>query len=257
MSAAARASRFGSFERGPGARLRLFCFPHAGGGVAPYYTWRRDLPPAVQVCPVHLPGREDRIDEAPATELPALVTALADALAPALDLPCALFGHSMGALLAFELARELRRRAARGPVHLFVSARRAPHVPDPAAPFHHLADPEFLAELARRYNGIPAAVLADPELVRLFLRPLRADIQLLETYAHCAEPPLECPVSAFAATDDRVVAPEAVASWGDLSSGRFILRMIQGEHFFLTSARAEVLGAIREDLAAHLGPPAP
>jgi len=247
------ASRFGSFAFSQPVRLRLFCFPHAGGGAALYYTWRRDLPAEIGVCPIHLPGRENRIDDAPFADLPTLIAALADALLPALDLPFSFFGHSMGSLVGFELARELRRRSAPLPVHLFVAARRAPQVPETAAPMHVLADPEFVAEVCRRYNGIPAAVLADPELMRLFLPSLRADVKLLETHVYRPEPPLPCAISAFAATEDRVVGQEGVAAWREHASGRFTLRVIEGEHFFLTSARSLVLSAVAEDLRPYLG----
>src|SRR5207344_936510 len=114
----------------------------------------------------------------------------ADALTPLFDVPFALFGHSMGALAAFEMARELRRRRGPKPVRLLVSGARAPQRPNPDPPLRHLADREFLDEVKRRYDGIPGAVLENPELVELLLPCLRADFHLVETYDHIEEAPL-------------------------------------------------------------------
>src|SRR5262245_31979426 len=151
----------------PHARLRLFCFPYAGGGVSTYRSWPNYLPADVEVCSIRLPGRDDRMGEKPFANLPALVDALAVGLRPRLAAPYAFYGHSMGALIAFELARHLRHRSENLPVHLFVSARRAPQVPSHEAPCHQLTDSEFVDTLVRRYNGIPKIILAEPELMKL------------------------------------------------------------------------------------------
>ena len=149
----------------PQARLRLFCFPYAGGGASIFRTWPDGLPADVEVCPVQLPGRGTRLMERPFTQLSPLVEALAQALLPLLDKPFAFFGHSLGALVSFELARHLRRQYGVHPVRLFVSACRAPQIPHRDRPIHTLPEAEFLAEL-RRLNGTPAEVLEHEELMR-------------------------------------------------------------------------------------------
>src|SRR5260370_20858382 len=155
--------------------LRLFCLPSAGGGSSAYRDWQNGFPSEIEVCPVQLPGRENRFSEPPATSMPSLVRALAAGLSPFLDRPFALFGHSLGALVAFELCQELR--SMRQPVanHLFVSARPAPHLPDRRPPIHHLPDEALAAEL-RRLNGTPEDVLGDSALIELILPHLRADV---------------------------------------------------------------------------------
>jgi medium-chain acyl-[acyl-carrier-protein] hydrolase len=178
-----------------------------------------------------------------------LVPALAEGLSPLLDVPFALFGHSMGAVVAFEVARELRRRQAPAPVLLAVSGHQAPRRPEVEPPFSHLSDAAFLEELRRRYDGIPPEVLAEEELLQLLLPVLRADIQVLETYAYTGEPPLECPLSCFGGEDDPHVSLVDLEAWSDETSGRLRVRTFPGGHFFVESARSEVLRALGDDLA--------
>src|SRR5437763_15337105 len=160
----------------PRARVRLFCFPYAGGGDSVFRAWQKGLSEAIEVCPVQLPGRGARISEPPFTELSPLVRAAAQALAPHLDKPFAFFGHSMGALICFELARHLRKDGGPQPVHLFVSGRCGPQTP--REPFAgDLPDSEF-QEMLRRYNGTPEEVLENRELMELLLPAVRADFAL-------------------------------------------------------------------------------
>lgn len=172
----------------PQASLRLFCFPYAGGATLTFRTWPDSLPMALEVCPLELPGRGKRITSAPFTRLQLLVQAIAIALLPYLDKPFAFFGHSMGGLVSFELARLLRKNYGKVPVHLFVSGYRAPQVPDPDPPIHDLPEPEFLEEL-RRLNGTPEIVLENTELMQMLLPALRADFAVIETYAYTPESP--------------------------------------------------------------------
>ncbi len=167
----------------PQASLRLFCFPYVGGGALIFRTWPNSLPATAEVCPVELPGRGTRLKETPFTRLLPLVQALAQALLPHLDKPFAFFGHSMGALISFELTRQLRRLYGLVPLHLFVSAHRAPQLPDPDPPIHTLPEAEFMEEL-RCLNGTPKEVLEQPELMELMLPILRADFALCETYIY-------------------------------------------------------------------------
>ena len=162
----------------PQATLRLFCFPYAGGAALTFRAWSDSLPMALEVCPVELPGRGKRIKSAPFTRLQLLVEAIAIAILPYLDKPFAFFGHSMGGLVSFELARLLRKNYGNSPVHLFISGYRAPQVPDPDPPIHALPEPEFLEEL-RRLNGTPEVVLENTELMQILLPALRADFAVI------------------------------------------------------------------------------
>jgi medium-chain acyl-[acyl-carrier-protein] hydrolase len=236
----------------PQARLRLFCFPYAGGGASLFRTWADDLPPAVEVCPIQLPGRENRFIEPRYTHVAPLIAALGEALHPYLDKPCALFGHSMGALIAFELARYLRQRDGFIPERLFVAAHRAPQLPYRRPPLHPLPDPAFTAAL-RRLNGTPPGVLEHVELWELMLPLLRADFTLAETYTYTPDEPLTCPISAFGGMGDHEVDWEDIAAWSEQTRGSFTLRMLTGDHFFLHSARTLLLPAISQDLAAAVG----
>jgi len=232
----------------PRAHLRLFCFPYAGGGASAYRGWAASLPADVEVCPVQLPGRESRLREPAFVRPEPLVLALADVLQPLLDLPYAFFGHSLGALIAFELARELRRRAQPLPVHLFVSARRAPQVPARERPIHDLPEEEFLAEL-RKLKGTPEEVLQHAELMRLLGPVLRADFAVNETYAYVAGEPLDLGISAFGGLGDEEVTREDLAQWSDHTRGPFRLRMLPGDHFFLHSGRDLITESVARDLA--------
>jgi medium-chain acyl-[acyl-carrier-protein] hydrolase len=242
-------------EINPRARLRLFCFPYAGGGASSYRGWSAALPADVEVCPVQLPGRESRLREPPFDRLEPLVGALADALRPHLDLPFAFFGHSLGALLSFELARELRRRGAVLPLHLFASGRRAPQVPAREENIHDLPEAEFLVKL-RELNGTPEEVLQHSELMRLLVPVLRADFAVNETYVFRPDEPFEMAISAFGGLADQDVTREDLVGWREQTRGAFRLRMLPGDHFFLHGARDLLTEAVARDLAT-LSPAAP
>lgn len=240
-------------EPRPQAELRLFCLPYAGAGAAAYRPWLAHLPPTVELLIVQLPGRESRLREQPFTHMQPLIEAVAPAVVPLLDRPYLLFGHSMGALIAFELARALRRRGAPAPSCLAVSGRRAPQLPDPDPPLHKLDDAWFVAAMVRRYNGIPKLILDDPELLRLFLPTMRADLTLIETYAYTPEPPLDCPIVAFGGrSDGRASLPELEA-WGAQTLQPLGARQLPGDHFYLQGARAELLAAMLAALGAPAG----
>jgi surfactin synthase thioesterase subunit len=235
----------------PRARLRLFCFPYAGGGSMVFRTWAADLPSQIEVCSVRLPGREGLLREPPVTELAGIVQALALALQPLIGSPYAFFGHSMGALISFELTRRLRRQGDRMPEHLFIAAHRAPQLPDPHPPIHQLASPEFVEQL-RRLKGTPEAVLQHAELMELMLPALRADFAVCETYVYTAEPPLSCPISAFAGLEDWKANLAELGAWREQTVNTFTLHTFPGDHFFLSSARLALLRAIAQDLRVVL-----
>lgn len=237
----------------PRARLRLFCFPFAGGSAAIYRGWSERLPADVEVLPVELPGRASRFRDTPFRRLDEMVAKLAEALAPELDRPYAFFGHSMGALISFELARLLRRQGAEGPLRIFVSARRAPHFPADDDPVHALPEPEFIARL-RELNGTPEEVLEHPELMQMMIPLLRADFEVNETYRFEGGEPLDCPISALGGLGDEEVTREHLEGWRQHTRRAFSLRMFPGDHFFLAHAdRDALLQAVAQDLMAVVG----
>jgi medium-chain acyl-[acyl-carrier-protein] hydrolase len=231
----------------PQARLRLFCFPYAGTGASIFRTWSDGLPADVEVCPVQFPGRGTRLMESPFTQLSPLVQALAEALVPLLDKPFAFFGHSLGALVGFELARQLRRHSGVQPVGLFVSADRAPQIPPRDRPLHALPEGEFLNEL-RRLNGIPGKVLEDIELMQIMLPVLRADFAVYETYVYTTEPPLDCPISTFGGLQDHRVSRGDLEAWRDQTNASFSLQMLPGDHFFLNKAQPLLHQVLSQEL---------
>lgn len=232
-----------------GARVRLLCIPHAGAGAAHYRAWRDALPPRVDLHLAQLPGREGRFAEPPAATMRDAVVPLADALLAQPGPPVVLFGHSMGGLIAFELARELRRRRAPMPLHLLVAAHRAPHLPYPRAPLRHLPDARLRDALAA-FGGTPREVLDHPELLDLVIPTLRADLALCETYHHASEPPLDLPLTAYGGHDDALVPTGDLDAWRRHTTAPFRLRMLPGDHFLFHTPRAHAWDALRADLAA-------
>jgi medium-chain acyl-[acyl-carrier-protein] hydrolase len=241
---------------GPAKRLRLFCLPYAGGSASIFRAWPARLPREVDVCAIQPPGRGNRLVERPCVRMDELLPPLVDAVLPLLDLPYALFGHSLGALVAFELARRLRSRTGTGPVLLVVSACRGPHLPDHAARIHGLPDDQFLARLAA-VNGIPAEVLESRDLIDLLLPLLRADVEMAETYRFSAGAPLGCAISALWSEDDPYVSRADAEAWSAHTTADFSSHSFPGGHFFVHSAENALLdvvdSAIQPNLAASTG----
>ena len=231
----------------PQARYRLFCFPYAGAGASIFNSWQAQLPPEVELCALQLPGRENRLTESPQTRLKPLIETLTPIIKPYLDLPFAFFGHSLGAWIAFELIRELRRQQYPLPSQFFVSGSKAPQLMDLNPPIHRLVDDKFLAKI-KSFQGTPEAVLQDPRLMELFLPALRADFAVLETYFYAGEDPLNCPITVFGGKDDSQVTTEQLMAWQQQTEGEFSSQMLAGGHFFLHSARQELLKAIAAQL---------
>ena len=229
--------------------LRLFWFPHAGGGAGWLAGTRVQafrLPHAT-ICPVRLPGREARIAEAPFERMEPLVAALANAIQPYLAQPFAFFGHSMGAAVAFELARLLRRRSQPLPKLLVASGARAPqfrrnYTPPPAP-----GDEQFLAEL-QRLQGIPDELIDDPALMRAILPALRADAALYRKYAYTEDAPLDCAIRPYGGAEDRNVGREHLEAWAEQTTASFEVRLFPGGHFYMQSSQAEFLAALVADL---------
>jgi medium-chain acyl-[acyl-carrier-protein] hydrolase len=231
----------------PRSALRLFCNPFAGGGASAYRSWSDVLPRTVEVCPVQLPGRETRLKEQAYSDVRPLVDALASALIPMLDKPFALFGHSMGALVAFELARKLRRDHNLLPERLFVSARVAPSVSLKHPPLNNLPDDQLIDELAR-LNGTGKDVLQHKELMKLILPTLRADLALHELYRYSEEPLLECPIVVFGGLHDPKTDNEGLDAWRNHTAGLFTKRLLPGDHFFISSSQSSFLNIFALEL---------
>ncbi|MFT7461977.1 MAG: medium-chain acyl-[acyl-carrier-protein] hydrolase [Pseudohongiellaceae bacterium] len=232
----------------PQAALRLIALAHAGGGASTFRGWSAALPEDIEVVAVQLPGREERLSEAALSSIAPLVTALADELVLERDSPFALFGYSMGALIAFELCRELRRRRAPMPVSLFAAAHRAPQVSMPVLGLHELSDEDFIAEVNRRYDAVPAAVLADQGLMELLLPPLRADMSVCDSYVYAAEDPFDVPISAFGGADDHNVSRAELDAWAEQTTGAFASTVLPGDHFFMSTASQPLLAEVTRTL---------
>lgn len=235
-----------SSKYNPQAELRLFCFPYAGGNSLVFRSWQDGLPTMLEVCPIELPGRGSRLMEAPFTQVVPLVQVCAQALLPYLDKPFAFFGHSLGALICFEIAHFLRREYGKTPARLFVSARQAPHIPDPS-PIHALPESAFLQEL-HRLNGTPKEVLENPEMMQLFIPILRADLMLDEAYVYTTKPALELPITVFGGLQDPETSLDDLKAWREHTNASFSIKMFSGDHFFINTAQPLLLQAISQEL---------
>lgn len=234
------------YRSDPDATVRLFCFSHAGGGASMYRSWPAGLPASVEVWGVQLPGRESRVGEPPYRQMATLTAALVAALSPHLDKPFVFFGHSMGALVAFELTRELRRAGLPQPARLFLAAFRAPQLPSPNVKIHHWPD-EVLKVVLQR-DGTPEEVLRNDELMRALLPTLRGDLEVCDTYEYTKQDPLACPLKVFGGLEDVRVRPDALPGWAEHTSAEFSVSMFPGTHFFPHSARQSLLAEMRKDL---------
>ncbi|KQT54868.1 hypothetical protein ASG43_04820 [Aureimonas sp. Leaf454] len=238
----------------PEALARLFCFHHAGGGASSFAGWGTLAPADVEVCPVQLPGRENRLSERAFTDMEALVEALADALEPMLDLPFGLFGHSMGARLAYALAIELRDRGLPVPSVLVVSASRAPHHPPLFPDLHTLSDARLADELAV-IGGLPEAIRQSEEMMTMMTAIARADFTVLETWRPRAGQRVPAALLALGGEDDRYAPREALESWSSLSGGRFRSKRLPGGHFYLKDQPGAVVAEACSALFRSLDDP--
>ena len=219
--------------------MRLVGFPHAGGGASCFHRWFRDLRQNLDVIGIQLPGRENRLREPAISDLSDLLGRIVENLAPALQnqTPFIFFGHSLGALLAFEVTRQFRANGWPLPRALIVSGRTAPHIPLSRAPMHTLSDDELLEEVVR-LDGIPRQLQTSGEMRDLFLPILRADLKLDETYMYSPERPLPCPILACGGKDDPEAPVPGMHEWQFYTESRFVLKIIEGEHFYMQTNSA-------------------
>lgn len=241
-----------NYQANPGAKIRLFCFPHAGSSASAFGLWSDRLAPEIEVWAIEYPGRGSRRAETAFVRIQALVSALFPHLRPALTKPFAVFGHSMGALIAFEFLRRLQLRGGPRPITLVAAACHAPSVPLRDPPIHALPEPDFVEEL-RSLNGTSSNILADPQLLRLFLPTLRADLEAAETYSYAVGPKLKCPITAYGGMTDSELLQEDIEPWRRETQGAFVLEMFPGDHFFLRTAETLVLKRLSRDLATSGG----
>lgn len=231
------------------APVRLFCFPYAGGSAAIFREWPQRLIDA-DVCVANLPGHGGRRLEQPFTRLLPLARQIAEAIVPWLDKPFVFFGHSMGALISFELARQLRKTARPLPVQLFLSSRPAPHIPNSGPLRHACSDQDFIQEL-RRLNGTPREILNDEELLQLMIPVLKADFAICETYQYQPEPALACPITVFGGQEDNEFPRELLEAWREHTTKTFKMYLFPGDHFYLNHARGALLEKLSEELLQH------
>lgn len=232
--------------------LRLICLPYAGGSAAIYGNWAKALPADVEMIAVQPPGRANRMFEKPHTRMDALVDELYAAVAPLLDVPYVVFGHSLGSRVGFEIVRMARRRGVRLPEHFIASGSPAPQLPARSKSIHALPRAEFIQEL-REFNGTPEAVLANEELMELSLPLLRADFMLSETYTPAQEPPLDCTLSVFSGETDRDVQSEHLLAWRTQFLHGGAITMFAEDHFFVDKLREAVVAQVNGILLAVAG----
>ena len=222
-------------------RIRLFCFPYAGAGASIYRSWSIS---GIEVCGIQLPGREGRITEALYRSMDRLVDEAANAISRYDDLPRAFYGHSMGALVAYELIARL------GGAHLFVSGCSSPRRVPAQQQLHRLPDAELIAAIAS-WNGTPEAVLREPELMSLMLPVVRADLEIFEQYATSSGTLLQCPITAIAGDSDDRAPAAGMENWRSVTKGPFRLHVIKGGHFFLRDSRQTLLELIQRELGVE------
>src|SRR5262249_46014658 len=246
-----RSPWFSVYRAAPSTRYRLFCFPYAGAAGVIYSKWARLLPSGVEVCAIELPGRSSRIREPPISRLAPLVSALADSMSPMLGSPFGFYGHSFGALIAFEVARELRRRKLNRPNFLICGAFKAPHVAGDRPHFHHLPDDELLAAAARHYGvTIDQWVLEVDEMRQIIVAAMRADLAAAETYLYYEERPFEFPISIVAGRSDSSVSEASLREWARHTEATCDLTYLEGGHLFLNHRVADLLKVVSSAIAS-------
>jgi medium-chain acyl-[acyl-carrier-protein] hydrolase len=231
----------------PAAKIRLFCFPYAGGSAAIFKDWGKTLGPDVELLAIQLPGRGARLGEPPIRSISAIVSNLAMAMIPLLDRPYAFFGHSNGALISYELAKELRRQNETGPEHMIVSAKRAAQLPRLGPITYDMPQDQFI-QVLREYEGTPREILDDKELLTFLLPTIRADFCMSDTYQFRPSAALDCDLTLFGSLNDRYVPFNDLLAWTNNVSGTVTHKIFGGGHFFLHSHGSDVISSVEQVL---------
>jgi len=234
----------------PNAKLILICLPFAGGSSNSFRSWASILPPPVELKAVELPGHGLRLSEKLSHSLPELIEPMSEGIVDSLDRPFAVFGHSMGALLGFEMCLYLQEKHDKIPMHVFLSGHGAPNKPLRDEPIHHLPEPEFIAKI-REYNGTPHEVLENQELMNLMLPILRADFEICETYRFSGDARLRAPLTAMGGIKDPSTPRSDLEAWRAFTTEEFNVRLFPGDHFYLLEQKITLLQAILRDINSH------
>lgn len=238
------------YKRHNDAPLRLFCFHCAGGSASEFRSWPARLPDKIELLAVQLPGRERRLKEAFVASMEDLAGCVVEGMTALLDKPYVIFGHSFGALGGFEVIRELRRRGLKQPFLFIPAGRRGPQVKRREPPIASLPEEAFIEELRKDYGDHIGHVLASAELRDAFIPQIRADFALSESYRFRDEPPLDCPIAAFAGVTEDDLNAEDLNAWSAHTSRRFHSRRFPGDHFFIRESQALVIEAIRQEIVS-------
>jgi len=222
----------------PKATLRLVCFPHAGGGASVFHGWAERLRESIELVAVQYPGRQDRSHEEPIADLETLADEVVAVLAPLFDRPVAFFGHSLGATVAFEVARRLRPRFPTPLAHLIVSARKSPA--DCTTSGYDFSRDEDLRRYLTRLGDGAALVLRNPDLWQLLVPPLRADLVMSQRYRYAAGAPLTCPLTLIAADGDHSCTIDDMRAWSGYTIGAAEERAVPGDHYYVDSPPDEL-----------------
>jgi medium-chain acyl-[acyl-carrier-protein] hydrolase len=235
----------------PKAQLRVFCFPYSGASASIFLPWVNEVPEMIEICPVQLPGRGNRISEPLIYRLDEIVRCTLEGLSCYFDRPFIFFGHSFGALLSFELARLLRRTDKPYPLHLFVSGHGAPQLPDLYPKIHHLPHEELIEKLGE-FNGMTREIFSNKELMEMIIPVIRADFEVCETYQYIDEKPLTIPISAYGGIEDPFVTRSDLESWQEQTEKKFMIRMFPGDHFYLNTSKNILLQALSREITKYI-----
>lgn len=241
-------------QKNPEPEIRFFLFPYAGGGPSVFNKWSNEFPSNIEIQIVHYPGRGSRSTETAINSLPVLIEKLSQAIQPLLDKSFVFFGHSLGGLIAFELAKRLRTNELSQPKIIFISSCGAPQIPDPNPSIHTFPENEFINSL-NKMNGIPQEILKNQELMNLILPILRADFELVETYEYISDEPLDCPIIAIGGLDDERISRERLEGWAAHTRVRFNSLYFPGNHFFINSAKGAVIETVLAEIGMAANPP--
>jgi surfactin synthase thioesterase subunit len=225
------------------AKLRVLAFPCACAGASFFRTWMPQFPTEVDFLPIQLPGRETRFTEKRYEAMSELIPDLVQGLRPLLDKPYIFFGHSLGALITYNLTRALQEAGVPGPQHIYVAAYRAPHMPNPNPQLHYLSDSAFLQALME-YRGMPEEVRKNAEILKLLAPIAKADFKLHETYLHQPGKQLDCPITVLGGSEDPFVSQVALQGWAELTTAKFCLEMYPGGHNFITEHVSTLIGTM-------------